>query len=193
MTEVSENKDQAFRDWKKELDEKCEEYLRKNPEKIPAKGEITVAGVRAAVKTLRGDTVMRRETVSPQEINAKKLPIIRVAEHMDYPGTWIVYVGKAEHCVFWGDDAHKKASKYASDLLNSNALGLDYGDEELGVLFVQEVKPGAGERLDGWAPGGFLGGRLAARCERVADVLPRARGMRCGRRDEGPFWRWDGG
>ena len=129
MSEVSENKDSAFRDWKKELDEKCAEHLKKNPERAPVNGELTVAGIRAAVDTLRGVAAVRREKVSAEEVEAKKLPIVRVAELSTQLGTWVVYAGKAEYAVFFGQDAHRRASKCASDLLNSNTLGLDRRDD----------------------------------------------------------------
>jgi hypothetical protein len=97
MTEKKEDLDKKFRDWKKDLDRRCEEYLKKHPER---KGQPTLPAIPANTSPL-----------FPERVR------VQVFESIVKPGSWLVYRNNEKVMTFFGANAHQNATKFAGDLL----------------------------------------------------------------------------
>ena len=93
MSKQTEDKDQAFRDWKKELDDRCNEHLQKFPEHKPKK------------------------STSLQKF-ALPNTIVQVLESSVDLGSWNVWMNGNLEKTFWGPLAQRDAASFANDLLN---------------------------------------------------------------------------
>lgn len=124
MTVTQEEKDKAFREWKKEIDKRCAEHVEKYPEHKPIKpAGLTIETVREAVKQIRG-TMARPAANQPEEDRPTK---VEVRESTFNTGRWVVLVDGELKESFGGPLAHLNATKYASDVLNGISKGNDRG------------------------------------------------------------------
>ena len=98
MTTKKEELDKAFRKWKEELDHRCQEHLKKHPER---KNQPALPPIPANTSPL-----------FPERVR------VQVFESITKPGTWLVYRNEEKIMTFFGANAHQNATKFAGDLLN---------------------------------------------------------------------------
>ena len=99
MSVRTENRSEALRKWKQELDARCEAHLLEHPEeKAP------------------------QHLLSAPETMAQPLKV-RCFESLYAPGAWNVFVGDQRIETFTGPGAKEKAASLAFDLSNKKSSG----------------------------------------------------------------------
>lgn len=102
MSAEKEKRDMEFRKWKKEIERRCADHLKKNPEHRKVDFE--------------------QKALPPPPANTAPLfktrDLVHVFESVTKPGVWYVYKNWAKVMSFFGENAHQNATKYAGDLLN---------------------------------------------------------------------------
>ena len=98
MSVSTENRGEALRKWKRELDVRCEEHL-----------------------------LMHPEDEAPQRLSAPE-PVaqplkVRCFESLYAPGAWNVFVGDQRITTYTGEGAKEKAASLAFDLTNKKSSG----------------------------------------------------------------------
>ena len=99
MSVHTENRSEALRKWKQELDARCEAHLLEHPEeKAP------------------------QRLLSAPETMAQPLKV-RCFESLYAPGAWNVFVGDQRFETFTGPGAKEKAAEMVFDLVNKKPSG----------------------------------------------------------------------
>lgn len=108
MTAEKELRDQKFRDWKKDLDKRCDEHLKNNPEHKPT--------------PKKKPMYARRFLPPPPTVDAKIR--VTVTPHATIDGAWCVYKDGEKLITFFGLHAQVDATKFAADMLNDGDLNV---------------------------------------------------------------------
>ena len=101
MSTKKERLDREFREWKIDIDRRCQEHLEKTPEpKVCLYDQRYLPPIPANVDKIKLEKIQ-----------------VQVFESVVRPGSWVVYKNSEKIMTFFGENAKQNATKFADELL----------------------------------------------------------------------------